>query len=179
MSQKKDIVIRTIVFPRNQWRDEYVSVLSEHGITSYRGSENSWIYRETSSSRTKAVRRFLRLMDSYFNITGSNTYSLGSIAVEKPFNIPSSRFLRPISKRYAIFEFLRKRRIIRALQQAAEKQEIFHLWWHPHNFGSNIDENIAFLDEILSFFRYMKMRHGMKSLNMGEIGKLVSKGDEL
>ncbi|MCK5831968.1 MAG: polysaccharide deacetylase family protein [Methylococcales bacterium] len=174
IAKKKDITIKSLVFPRNQWNNEYLSVLVGHGITSYRGNERGWLYKATNESDEKLIRRASRLMDSYFNITGANSYSLKSIGTEKPFNIPSSRFLRPISKRLSLFENLRKQRIIKSLKRAAKNQEVFHLWWHPHNFGVNTDDNIEFLDAILSSFRDMKTQYGMESLNMGEISNLIS-----
>ena len=74
---------------------------------------------------------------------------------------------------------MRKQRIIKSLKQAAKNQQIFHLWWHPHNFGANIDDNIEFLDAILSSFGDLKMQYGMRSLNMGEISNIISSEIEI
>jgi len=41
---KTDNSIKSLVFPRNQWNEEYLSVLSSLGILCYRGNEKSWIY---------------------------------------------------------------------------------------------------------------------------------------
>ena len=87
--------------------------------------------------------------------------------------------MRPVSKRFSRFENLRKQRIIKSLKQAAKNQQIFHLWWHPHNFGVNIDDNIEFLDAILSSFRDLKMQYEMRSLNMGEISNIISSEIEI
>ena len=54
-----------------------------------------------------------------------------------------------------------------------KNKEIFHLWWHPHNFGVNTNQNIEFLDEILSSFKDMQKQYKMQSLNMGEISNLT------
>ena len=178
-SRKNDIIIKSLVFPRNQWNNEYLSILDEYGITSYRGNEKGWLYKATNKPDEKLIRRALRLIDSYINISGSNNYFLESINTEKPYNIPSSSFLRPVSKRFSIFENIRKKRIIKSLKQAAKNQQVFHLWWHPHNFGANIDDNIEFLDAILSSFRDLKMQYGMRSLNMGEISNIISSEIEI
>jgi len=171
---KRNLEIKSLVFPRNQWNEEYLSILDEYGITSYRGNEKGWLYKATNGSDEKLARRALRLIDSYINISGANSYPLKSINTEKPFNIPSSRFLRPVSKRFPKFENIRKQRIIKSLKRAAKNQEIFHLWWHPHNFGVNTDANIEFLEAILSSFRDMKIQYGMKSFNMGEVSDLIA-----
>ena len=174
ISGKRNLEIKSLVFPRNQWNEEYLSILDEYGITSYRGNEKGWLYKATNGSDENIARRALRLIDSYINISGANSYPLKSINTEKPFNIPSSRFLRPVSKRSSMFENIRKKRIIQSLKRAAKNQEVFHLWWHPHNFGVNTDANIEFLEAILSSFRDMKIQYGMRSLNMGEVSDLIS-----
>ena len=38
----------------------------------------------------------------------------------------------------------------------------------------NIEKNIEILEAILSYFKEIKMRYGMKSLNMEEISRLIS-----
>ena len=174
IAKKNNIPIKSLVFPRNQLNEEYLSVLNKHGIDSYRGNEQAWLHKASSSSNNKFIKRVFRLLDSYINLTGSNTFSLGSIKSDKPYEIQSSCFLRPTSKKLALIEGLKKRRITNSLIKAAKNCEIFHLWWHPHNFGINTDENIEFLTEILSCYRDMKSKHGMKSLNMGEISNLIS-----
>jgi pyruvate-formate lyase len=52
---------------------------------------------------------------------------------------------------------------------AAKNGEVYHLWWHPHNFGKNQDQNFKNLKEILDHFASLKNEYGMKSLNMNEV----------
>ncbi len=70
--------------------------------------------------------------------------------------------------------------MFKAIKHAARQREVFHLWWHPHNFGDNTDDNIQFLEDIFSFFSKMKKEYGMQSFNMGEISRLIdnSKANE-
>ena len=58
-------------------------------------------------------------------------------------NIPSSRFLRPYSTTLAAVELC-----------------VFHLNWHPHNFGLNLDQNMAVLRSILQSYRRHRDSHG-------------------
>ena len=60
-----------------------------------------------------------------------------------------------------------------ALMSAASCGEIFHLWWHPHNFGRDLEQNIAVLTEIAECFSRLRASHGMRSLNMGELASEV------
>ncbi len=174
IAKTKGLSIESLIFPRNQWNDSYLPDLCKHGINSYRGNEKSWLYKAVDETQENLVRRALRLLDAYINLSGANSYSIDSINNIKPYNIPSSRFLRPVSKKLAVFEGLRKRRIVNAIKKAARNNEIFHLWWHPHNFGGSIDENIEFLESILFAYSEMNKTYGMKSLNMKEISKLIA-----
>jgi peptidoglycan/xylan/chitin deacetylase (PgdA/CDA1 family) len=174
IAKTKDIAIESLVFPRNQWNDEYFSVLTAQGITSYRGNEQSWLYKAVNETGESKARRALRLMDSYINLSGSNSYTVDSISGLSPYNIPSSRFLRPVSRKLSVLEGLRKKRIINDLVYAAKNNEIFHLWWHPHNFGDDVEGNIKFLEDILNVYKEMNEKYVMKSLNMIDIIELVS-----
>ena len=90
------------------------------------------------------LRRAIRFVDAYFNISGHNTYDLHDCTKTKPFNFPSSRFLRPFSNKLVIFDKLRLKRIKESMTDAAVNNRIFHLWWHPHNFAVNTEQNIIF-----------------------------------
>ncbi|WP_245739755.1 polysaccharide deacetylase family protein [Thermoflavimicrobium dichotomicum] len=164
---------KSIVFPRNQVNPEYLPVLRKLGITSYRGNESSWLYKPTNQDDRRFLKRGLRLIDSYLNLSGHNTYAVHELNKEVPLNLPSSRFLRPYAKRFRIFESMRLRRICSDLTYAAKKGEIYHLWWHPHNFGANLDENVSFLKKIFDHFLNLKMEYGMKSMNMGELSRKI------
>ena len=168
--------IKSLIFPRNQWNEAYLSVLSSLGILCYRGNEKSWIYDAANEEKkTSIVRRVLRLLDSYFNVTGHNTYSLQELSSKKIFNIPASRFLRPASQKFNWLEKMRLRRIKRSMTYAAKNNQLFHLWWHPHNFGKDIDSNMAFLEKILEHYKTLNLDYNMQSFNMGEVALLLKK----
>lgn len=160
------IKLNSLVFPRNQSNEEYLYVCAELGIKCFRGTESSWFYREGSRQGESKLTRAARLADSYFNLSGHNTFTvLNGAAV---INVPASRFLRPYNPKLAFAEPLRLRRITSAITHAAKNQEAYHLWWHPHNFGIHLEENVAFLREILECFAKMRSQYGMQSLSMHE-----------
>lgn len=162
----------SIVFPRNQWNRDYLATLSQLGIRCFRGNERSWIYQASADAQETRLQRALRLLDAYLNLSGHNTYRIAECLREQPFNFPASRFLRPYSKSLARFEWLRLRRIKAAMSDAAIHGKLFHLWWHPHNFGTHTFQNIHFLTRIAEHYRDLNRRYGMRSLNMGEICRL-------
>ena len=174
VARARGITLRTIVFPRNQWSSDYVQVLDEFGITAFRVNEDSPYYPTASEDGQSRFRRAVRLVDAYVNVTGHHTYTLDRCGSRPPFAVPSSRFLRPFSPAAAALEPLRLRRISRAMTDAAVQGRVYHLWWHPHNFGVHTDENIAFLSQVLAQFAAVRARYGMQSLNMGEVAALLS-----
>ena len=114
-----------------------------------------------------------RLLDSYLNISGYHTYDLAEIASSKPYDIASSRLLRPYSSKLRFLESFKLKRITPAMSYAARNGRLFHLWWHPHNFGINTDRNLAFLEKILLHFKRLNHEFGMRTLNMGEVSDLL------
>jgi len=56
---------------------------------------------------------------------------------------------------------------------AAMADGVCHLWWHPHNFGVNVEENIAVLNSLLLHYLKLRDKYGMKSAQMGDLVKRV------
>ncbi|CAK0759989.1 NodB homology domain-containing protein [Gammaproteobacteria bacterium] len=177
IAKGKGISIKSLVFPRNQWNAEYLSALVKLGVQCYRGNESSWIYKPSDDIGQNKIQRAFRLVDAYLNLSGHNTYDLKDCIQEKPFNFPASRFLRPYSAKLAFLDSLRLRRIKNAMDDAAINNRIFHLWWHPHNFGINTNENIDFLATIVEHYNFLKKNQGMASLNMRELCLLSGAGN--
>jgi peptidoglycan/xylan/chitin deacetylase (PgdA/CDA1 family) len=172
MAEEKGATLQSIVFPRNQYHTDFLLCCKKHGIDVYRGTENSWLYHTRSRTDEKRARRAIRLIDSYINISGHHTFRADSCKEENDmWNIPSSRFLRPYSKRMQLFDKLKLQRIKKSMLHAAIKKEIFHLWFHPHNFGSDMEENFDFLGSVLAYYQHIQKKYSFASLNMAEIKK--------
>lgn len=163
----------SLVFPRNQVDPDWLAELTKAGILAYRGTESGWMYRAVRPRIPTPLVRIARLLDAYVDLSGPNTYDLEACARSMPYDLPSSRFLRPFDPRLAFLDGLRLRRIIRAMNHAARHHRLFHLWWHPHNFGRNLDENLAFLRRILEHYVHLNRTHGMRSLSMGEVARIL------
>ncbi len=174
IAEKEGLSLKSIVFPRNQYNQSYLQACQQAGITSYRGNENSWVYKAQSRQEERLIKRAFRLLDSYLNVTGHHLYTMEALAGSFPYNIPSSRFLRPYSARLSFLEGLKIRRIKRSMTKAAQQHKLYHLWWHPHNFGSHLSQNLAILEEILKHFQHLQKTYGFQSLNMEEISEQLS-----
>ena len=95
-----------------------------------------------------------------------------------PIILPASRMLRPYSKGNSFFNAVRLTRILNEMEKAARLHEIYHLWWHPHNFGNNPKASMDELHKIVDQFRRLKEQFGMESLTMEELGNQVSQKPE-
>lgn len=166
----RGITLKSLVFPRNRFGSEHLAACKSAGITAYRGNPRLRIYRAKSQSEAQAPwRRAARLADSYINISGHNCHRLEEVADDIPFNVPASRYVRPYSRSRKALESLRLRRIQADMAHAAENRLMYHLWWHPEDFGRHVEDNLAFLRHVLEHFVTMRERHGMESLSMGDV----------
>lgn len=167
--------IKSIIFPRNQTTTAALKICQEQGFIAYRGTPEHFLYTaKNDTAQTNPLLRILRLMDSYLNISGHHTFKLNSTTKESLFNIPASRFLRPYSQSLKFLESLKLKRIKNGMTHAAKNGEVFHLWWHPHNFGVNQEENLAGLKEIISHYQYLNKAYQMESKTMAELTTLYS-----
>lgn len=170
------INLKSLVFPRNQYNDDYLEICSDLGIICYRGNEKSWIYAARNGTTESQLRRGFRLLDTYINISGNNCYSDEQIASKSPLNIPSSRFLRPYTKKLKILEKFRLLRIKSGMRYAAKHNLTYHLWWHPHNFGINQNENFLFLEQILKYYTLLKSKYNFTSYTMSQLASNIKNG---
>lgn len=174
IAEREGIRLRSIVFPRNQVNAAYLDLLPGFGLTSFRGNRRRWMYRgEPTGGLTTLGRRAGRLVDAY---AGGAQQVTGWHQVPLPdglSDVPASRFLRPYSARLRHLDRLRARRIRHELETAAVGHGIYHLWWHPHNFGVHLERNLDFLAGVLEDFARCRERHGMRSLSMAEVAEVA------
>lgn len=162
------VELRSLVFPRNQSNREYLPILARHGITSYRGLTGSWAFTHSRSKLGTLVRRGARLADNYAPLWPALPTRVERLK-GAPVNIPGSRFLRPYNPRLRQLDPLRFHRMQTEMTRAAENGHIYHLWWHPHNFGVHTSENLQMLDRLLEHASTLRRRFGFRSVNMGEL----------
>jgi peptidoglycan/xylan/chitin deacetylase (PgdA/CDA1 family) len=174
--RERGVELRSLVFPRNQFNPAYARALVDAGFTCCRTNAAGWIYRESAGNRyRRADARAGRLIDTYVELSGAHVTPWSEI----PFAgslccLPASQFLRPYTPRLRRFEPLRLRRLATGLRKAATDHGLFHLWWHPHNFGVHTAENLAFLREVLEEYRRCRDRFGLQSLSMAEAAEVAS-----
>ena len=175
LALRYDVQLKSIVFPRNEVSDDYLKVCSENGISVYRGNPQMFFSKQKGRVK-RIIRRLLRIADNYINISGHNTYRINELEENKGcLNVPASRFLRPYNKKLSALEPLRLARIKGDIRYAAKHNQLYHLWWHPHNFGSNINENMTFLENVLKEYSRCHTEYGMQSYTMREVQEIKTR----
>lgn len=165
LADARGIALRSIVFPRNQFAAEHLEICARHGITHYRGNPSPWVYHAAKGAEQTPMRRAIRLLDAYSGVLGSQTFKAEKAQLQ---DVPASCFLRPCAGHLAMLHPLHVATIKRGMTAAARNGKGYHLWWHPHNFGQDLEANLAGLSQIISHFNTLRDRFGMKSLAMGD-----------
>jgi len=172
IAERDDIKIKSLVFPRNQFNEEYLEICKSLNLLNIRSNPKSWYWENTQNDGFS--QKIFRTGDAYFGKL-DKAYKISEIEHYKnKYNLQkASRFLRPYSSIKSLNN-LRLKRILREIEEAAQNGKIYHLWWHPHNFGNQPYRNLEDLKTIIKQFKSCQNKYGFKSLNMGEVG-LVSK----
>ncbi|MGZ5244446.1 MAG: polysaccharide deacetylase family protein [Bacteroidia bacterium] len=159
----------SLVFPRNQFNEEYLDACYAHGIKVVRSNPDSWFWSDTSEN-TSIFSKIFRTGDTYIPMGKNTSYTLDSLEVKpgKPLLLPASRFLRPYNPKYKFLNKLRLDRILKEMEHAAKHNECYHLWWHPENFGDHPAESLKDIHVIIEKFRALQNQYGMISWNMKE-----------
>ena len=165
-ARRLGIQLHSIVFPRNQENMSYHRVLVRHGMRAFRSS-GPWPHN-ASVAFESSVKRIARLADAYLPLSGGGTHLVTRDRVSGIVGVPASAFLRPYNSRLARLERLKIGRLKRAMSHAAAQSQIFHIWWHPHNFGTNLRANMTELEAILDHFGRLRADFGMQSMSMVE-----------
>ncbi|SKB36776.1 Polysaccharide deacetylase [Salegentibacter holothuriorum] len=167
LARKQGVDMRSLVFPRNQYNEDYLKVCAEFGITNIRSNPKDWYWQDTQ--KDSLAQKIFRTGDAYLGFC-NKSYKNEEIFQIQPGVVPqmASRLLRPYSDIKALNN-MKLKRIISEMEKAARKNEIYHLWWHPHNFGNNPSRNLNELEEILRCYKKLKNLYGMKSIHMNEL----------
>lgn len=160
------IELRTIVFPRNQVREAYLPLCYAMGYRSYRGNQRSELHRSRPRRSEKTWPRLLRAADNYLPLMPRPEVNRPR-DVDGMLNVAASRFLRPASS--SLLNRLQLGRIRDEMTEAARNGGVFHLWWHPQNFGQKTDLNLRVLEAIFDHYRRLAGDYGMASSTMDRL----------
>jgi peptidoglycan/xylan/chitin deacetylase (PgdA/CDA1 family) len=171
--------LRSLVFPRNQFNDQYLKVCFDQGITAVRSNPLDWFWNIGSTQAESPWKRFNRGVDAYFPIGRNNLWSMKDIQVRAglPLCLPASRLLRPYRPKEFFLNAMKINRVKSEMSAAAMSGKVYHLWWHPHNFGNFPAQSMEGLKQIVNHFEYCRKTYNMNSMNMGEIADRIFSND--
>ncbi|EJF08476.1 polysaccharide deacetylase family protein [Pontibacter sp. BAB1700] len=174
IAKRQGAKLESLVFPRNQFNKQYLRVCREEGINAVRSNPSDWFWKQTVED--KLSKRIFRTGDAYLPLGKRTSYPLSSLKIEDalPLSIPASRFLRPVDGKRDILNKLRLNRILSEMTVSAKRKECYHLWWHPHNFGSHPVRSMADLKIIIDHYKKLEQQYGMQSMSMRSIYEYVT-----
>ena len=128
LANEKGIKLRSLVFPRNQFNEDYLSVCNEFGITSVRTNPDIW-YWSYADNAGSFMKRFFRAGDAYLKFQPIKLQYVEDIKTDMlPLHLPASRLYRPWRPKYAIENKLKIKRILKEMTTAAQKGAYYHIW---------------------------------------------------
>ncbi|OOG76555.1 polysaccharide deacetylase family protein [Algoriphagus sp. A40] len=171
--EKFGVSLESLVFPRNHINEHYHVICLEEGYKYVRGNPKNWYWQETQNENL--AKKLFRSADCFFSIGDRTSYKQVEIQAYpgEPLVIPASRILRPLNKDNRLMNSLRLNRIKREMELTANLGEIYHLWWHPHNFGNDPEQSLLELDEVINHYLELRDKYGMESLHMKNLGEKV------
>ncbi|GAB2633244.1 polysaccharide deacetylase family protein [Belliella aquatica] len=168
--QKFNTNLESLVFPRNQYNTQALNTAESLGFTSYRSNPEDWFWKNTEHETL--IKKLFRTGDTLVSLGNKTSYKIPKKAENQILALPASRLLRPFRKIESLQQ-IRVAKITNEMTHAAEQQEVYHLWWHPHNFGHFPKENLLFLEKILKHYTQLSQSHNMRSLSMKNTTQLV------
>lgn len=166
--EKLNIDVKSFIFPRNQFNDEYLQVLKDHNVIAVRGNQNNFVY-----NRDKMISRVFRMIDTYIPICGSKSYYKRDCYRDGMVDLRASVFFRKPNKRLGWLEPLKMWNIRLLMKNAAKKGKIMHIWWHPHNMGEDPNKFLEQIQSLLQYYKELNAIYGMESKNMGELAEEI------
>jgi peptidoglycan/xylan/chitin deacetylase (PgdA/CDA1 family) len=172
VASEKNIQLRSLVFPRNQFNENYLKICTELGIKTVRTNPANWYWSNIEANSFKY--KLFRTGDAYLGLK-DKSYPFEEIDSYPgiPLQQKASRLLRP--KENKLMDYFKLKRILEEITHAAKHNHIYHLWWHPHNFGNDVEGNLDNLKIIIEHFKLCQAEFSMRSNNMLELADDVLK----
>ena len=158
---EENLPYKSFIFPRNV--EGFHKQLKEIGVTHYRGK---------SCKRYSRVPRVLRrlvhfcsYLIPYAPVSAPLLHSSGLV------NVPGSMLLLGRNGlRKLIRPFIMTRKVKNGIQKAINKNQIFHLCFHPSNFSYDTEKQFWIFEEILKFAAKMRDENKLNIQTMSAIG---------
>lgn len=159
----------SFVFPRNSIGHQ--EILSENGVRIYRGRDARWYERRALPD---VIRKVPRYIEEATKITPPSVIPTWDGDIIK---LPGSQVFRPFHDGWQFTPS--SSRVVKAkkgLDRAVSEGEIFHLRFHPFDFGFNPDDLLSKLAKVLHYANEMRDKGLLDVLCMREVADEFIKG---
>jgi peptidoglycan/xylan/chitin deacetylase (PgdA/CDA1 family) len=171
----RGIELQSIVFPRNQVNTQHLTSLMEAGIQCFRGTAPCALHDAADfATQRRPYKRALRLADAYLPIFGNDVVDWPVPVFGELYELKASRYFRPYTPSLSYLAGRAIHRIKSGMDLAAREGRIYHLWFHPEDFGLYPEENLALLSQVVDFYLHLRAIYGMQSLSMIDAVAAVS-----
>jgi peptidoglycan/xylan/chitin deacetylase (PgdA/CDA1 family) len=155
--ERFDGVPRSLVFPRNQ--PAFIGVVRTSSVRIWRGNAAPWYYDCEDSEHNGLLPRALKLIDAFNPLTKRAARLVGDMNRASLFlrlNLPAPAWGAHVYR-------------IRAELDALKADEILHLWFHPHNLGTDIPRGLGRIEEVVSLIQERQTSGSLRSATMSDL----------
>ena len=155
--------LKSVIFPRD--RVAHLDVLRELGVIAYRTEEKRWF-----SDLSGVGRRAAHLADRTLAIPAP-THPRAGIVEDGLVNVPSSMMLMARDGLRRMMPMAsRRKQAFDGVRRAAERGEMFHLWLHPSDLGTD-PALCELLGEIFEYVASLRDEGKMRVATMADVAE--------
>lgn len=162
--EKFGIELRSLVFPRNQYHQEALHTARDLGFSAVRTNPGDWFWKDPEKEGW--FKNGIRAADSLWPISSRTSFQPAVLSPGFPNLVPASRFFRPYQPRLSWLNRLKINRMKAEMETAAQKGEMYHLWWHPHNHGRYPEQSLQEVKIVMDHFLRCRELYGMQSYSI-------------
>lgn len=159
------LAFSSLVFPRNQVA--HLDIVAEVGVEVFRSQDAGVL--DTVTHRAPALRPLVNLIDKALPAAPPVVRPVrrehGLIELPSSLLLIGRNGLRRVVTPTAMRTKLRA-----GLDRAAETGQLFHLWFHPSNFYTQLESQMAVLDSALAAAAELRRQDRLDVLPMGAFG---------
>ncbi len=161
--------LRSLVFPRNQYHTEALQIAGALDFCAVRTNPGDWFWQDPEKEGW--FKNGIRAADSLWPLGSRTSFQPANRSPGFPSLVPASRFLRPYQQRLPWLNRMKIKRVKAEMEWAAQKGEVYHLWWHPHNHGQHPEQSLQEVKIILDHFLKCRELYGMQSYSISRFAE--------
>jgi len=170
LAGRHGITPKSVVFPRD--KSGHLDVMAEHGLVCYRSEQFVPLV-----IRNKYFGKYAKVMDHILSISTPPVYNPDEFENNGIVRLLASQHFFDFNRKAELIldglnlHYLRIKRMLRAVQKAAEEKKVVHIWAHPWEFRTQKDiEKLRLLFECVS----EEIEKGrMQSIRMIDLAEMV------